>query len=337
MNNPAGQTQRTIAPGKNRPGVRLLFESFLGAFVSLWLPVLASVAAEYEQKNGPATLHIQATEIETGQAEIRLSDAVVVTLSVDGGTTWEVELPQSFTTSNDWRVARRSSPERVLLANSRARWQQTFALEPTKPGELILTPALLRYRENREDDRWYDVKWQPIPVRVTTDIASADLSELRDVSPPEQVARPPKWWLPYAWVGLALLFLSLVGTGWKFLRRRTAHAQTLAPDQWALEELQRIKVPSSWTEREAERFHTQLAQVIRKYLELRFDLPALKRTTEEFFQDMGRSSHLTEAQQSVLREFLGHCDLAKFARAVPGPDECQAVVRMGRRFVEETR
>jgi hypothetical protein len=51
---------------------------------------------------------------------------------------------------------------------------------------------------------------------------------------------------------------------------------------------------------------------------------------------MRRSPQLTPPQQGLLREFLERCDMAKFARAAPPPDECRAVAAMARSFVQET-
>src|SRR5262249_20238867 len=86
----------------------------------------------------------------------------------------------------------------------------------------------------------------------------------------------------------------------------------------------------------AERYHTLLSDVVRGYLEKRFEVLASRQTTPEFLEAMRGSPQLTAPQQDLLREFLRRCDLAKFARANPSPEECRAAAAMARDFVEQT-
>jgi hypothetical protein len=75
---------------------------------------------------------------------------------------------------------------------------------------------------------------------------------------------------------------------------------------------------------------------MRRYLELRFRLPASHQTTPEFLTTLSGANLLDPAQQRILRDFLERCDLAKFARAGYSPLECQAAARMARDLVEQT-
>ncbi len=84
------------------------------------------------------------------------------------------------------------------------------------------------------------------------------------------------------------------------------------------------------------RFHTELSDVVRRYLELRFQLRAPRQTTAEFLESMRDAPQLTGEQQALLRDLLERCDLAKFARAAAPPEECQAAAAMARTFVQQT-
>jgi hypothetical protein len=85
-----------------------------------------------------------------------------------------------------------------------------------------------------------------------------------------------------------------------------------------------------------ERYHTLLSDIVRRYLELRFQLHAPQQSTDEFLEAMRRSPRLTAEQEGLLRDFLRQCDLAKFARAGFSAEECQAAARVARTFVEQT-
>jgi hypothetical protein len=199
-----------------------------------------------------------------------------------------------------------------------------------------LRPAPLEYAEGPGAEK-RRVEWRPIPLVITSELASLDpKKELRPITPPEDVPPPPSWarWLP--WVGIVAAVAGLVAGGWGLRRRLAAPAAPLAPHEWAARELDRIEALRLPEAGELERYHTLLSDVVRSYLEQRFNLPASQQTTVEFLETMRRSPQLTPAQQGLLRDFLERCDMAKFARAAPPPEECRAVAAMARSFVQET-
>jgi hypothetical protein len=111
---------------------------------------------------------------------------------------------------------------------------------------------------------------------------------------------------------------------------------TLTPAEWALIELAALTEPPLATEDDVARFHERLSDIVRRYLELRFGLRAPEQTTAEFLQEMRGCTHLLPDQQSALRDFLERCDLVKFARVIPCPEECGALAELARRVVVET-
>ncbi len=328
---------RSHTSPKRQRGNAGTWRALLCVSVSLWFSFASRAqAAEYEQKQGKATVKIQAEKIEDGRVEIRLSDELVLSLSVDGLPSLEVQPIQAITASKDWSVRRNSKPETVAVSQSRMRWQQTFHLAPLKPGDIPLSLTPLRFREEPNADKWEEVTWHEIPVRVTTEILNADLSELRDVSPPEQLPPSPSWTPVIVWSVLALVLLGMFVGTWQILRRRADRQISLPPHEWALRELERLSLPKDLTEAGVDRYHTHLSDILRKYLEIRFQLPALEQTTAEFLDGMRRSPQLSSDQQQVLRDFLERCDLVKFARAASTPEECRQLAEIARCFVKQT-
>jgi len=299
----------------------------------------AAPAAEkgvIEQKSGPALLRIEAPKTEAGQVEIRLSDELSLTLSVVGPASLEVAQVQELTPSKDWQLRNKSEPQNTPVDGNQVRWEQSFTLVPLKPGDLPLQLANLRYRFAPSTDAWQEASWRPIPVRIVTEIEHADLSELRDVTPPEEVPPEPASRWPYVLLGIVGAGLLLL-SAWYWSRRHwRGGRQTISPDQWALRELQLLTVSPSATNEEIERFHLQLSDVMRRYIELRFQVPALEQTTTEFFATLSPSPLLNADGQALLRDFMERCDLVKFALVRPGPEECRKLSEMACRFVTQT-
>ena len=84
-------------------------------------------------------------------------------------------------------------------------------------------------------------------------------------------------------------------------------------------------------------FYVKLSTIVRSYLENRFALRSPELTTEEFLGEMGRSPDLARSHQRLLREFLQHADLVKFAAHLPSGDDIGAQIRAAENFLEETR
>jgi hypothetical protein len=314
-------------------------------------------ASEFVQKQGAGVLRLEPDnpkvrqqdtlfKVEGGVVESRLAVKLLLTLTVEGDAPLKVEggrlaeQVQALEKSRLWFSCEPTGPESLTAnANGRERWEVAIRLSPngTKEDTIDLRPLAIEYTEG-PDGRRGKVLWQAVKLRLTTDVASLDKAkELRDITPPENPpAPPPSWtrWLP--WAGIVFAVLGLVAGGWGLRRRFATPAPPLAPHEWAARELDRLEALHLPEAGEVERYHTLLSDVVRAYLERRFSLPASQQTTAEFLETMRRAPQLTPAQQGLLRDFLERCDMAKFARAAPPPEECRAVAGMARSFVQET-
>ena len=319
--------------GRDRRGL-VWFLVFAGCL--LWLNLaVASWAAEYEQRKGNAAVRFDADKVEGGRVQIRLSDTLHLTVSIQGSSSLSVQPPAALTTSSDWQVKQEAAPAKISLGNGRVSWAIIYRLSPLKPGELSLHLAPFRFRPSPDSERWEEVDWQPIPVQVSTEVYRADVSELREIAPPEEHPPAPSWGITLTWIGPALALLLLLLSGWALLRRRRGRETVQSASQWALRELDAIPLPAECADG-VEPFYTRLSEVVRRYIELRYQLPAPEQTTAEFLETLRRSPLLRPAQQTILRDLLEQCDLVKFARAQPSREECGKVAALARNFVQQT-
>ena len=87
----------------------------------------------------------------------------------------------------------------------------------------------------------------------------------------------------------------------------------------------------------AREFGIAASEVIRNYIEKRFNVIATQRTTEEFLQTLLQSSNEALARhRALLAEFLQQCDFVKFAGASLASTDMEALLQSARRFVLET-
>jgi hypothetical protein len=171
---------------------------------------------------------------------------------------------------------------------------------------------------------------------LTAAAADDDLT-LRPIPGPE--APPPEApWEAYVAVGmtgLVLVFAGFVVSVYLHSRRRPA--APLSPDAWALAELARIEKWAPTDEDTLRRQFESVANVLRRFLSLRFQLRAPEQTTEEFRQALGEQQVLSEENRAAVLDFLGRADLVKFARVAVEAEDVKAELAKVRQLITESR
>jgi hypothetical protein len=295
--------------------------------LSLPLPAVA-----YEQRQGPALLRVAAQRGKDDRIEIPLS-GVRMALRIEGKAAVRVLTNEVMPASKTWKLRPLAevSPAKASLG-----WVRQFYLEPlAKPGEkLLLQIPPLTFAVGKQPAR--TARWQPIRVRITTEIKNPSLEEMRPITGPEPVPPAPSW---RAAVGFTLsvgVLGALFLLAWEVGRRRFRQRTVPAPEAWAMRELGRLGCLDFSGADGSDRFATALSDVVRRYLELRFRLQAPRQTTTEFLSAMQDSPQLSPPQQELLRDLLERCDLAKFARAALSAEEGEALIAQARGFIHET-
>ena len=87
----------------------------------------------------------------------------------------------------------------------------------------------------------------------------------------------------------------------------------------------------------AREFGSAASEVIRDYIERRFNVISTQRTTEEFLQALLEGSNETLIRhRPLLADFLQQCDYVKFAGASLAASDMEALLNSARGFVVET-
>ncbi len=164
------------------------------------------------------------------------------------------------------------------------------------------------------------------------DLTTGPKGDIRDIRGPIHIP-DPRLWLFYALGGILLAFLAWAV--WKWLgKRQSLRAKTAF--EIALEELEKAK--ALMRPEMAERFSVMVSGTIRTYIEKRFQMRATRKTTHEFIIQVAIDSTSELSRHGeALREFLLHCDLAKFARQRFSREQMEEMHQSAWHFVEETR
>jgi hypothetical protein len=140
-------------------------------------------------------------------------------------------------------------------------------------------------------------------------------------------------WRDYiGWIiGAGVLLLAAIGIIiWLKTRRKPAPSEPPPPPEplheKALRLLVALEAESLWQNGEVKEYYIRLTDVLRNYIEERFGIPALERTTDELTAAAKKHPELC-LQADRLHRILATADMAKFARAQPTPAEHVAAMQ----------
>jgi hypothetical protein len=160
--------------------------------------------------------------------------------------------------------------------------------------------------------------------------APSSQEDIRDIRGPQFVL--PAGLLPAIIAGAALIALGIY-VFWRV--RRNRRARILLPYEMALQQLEDIRAlmqPAS-----ARQFSTAVSDIVRRYIEQRFEITVTRRTTEEFLRDLLAAADASLARhQSLLGEFLHQCDFVKFAAISLTLQNMESLRQSARVFVMAT-
>ena len=294
-------------------------------------PSVTPASKTYESGSATATIEVSADSIT-------VADRLEVAVEVVASEQQQVAFPDVEDKLGEFRVVDTRSDAPKLLDSGRVARRQTYVLEPFLPGQYEI-PALEidLGGKGAEADSQQKIKTDPIAIEVRSLLPdSEEEPDIKEASGPVEMPGVDPWvyWL----VGAAVL---LAAAGGYFLwRRRRAKAQvqeaSVPPHEIAYRELDALLAEDLISRGLAKLFYVRLSNILRHYIENRFGLRAPESTTEEFLIDLRASLAFEGRQKDLLRQFLEHCDLVKFAKLKPSAHEIEGAVTTCREFIKET-
>ncbi len=164
--------------------------------------------------------------------------------------------------------------------------------------------------------------------------AAKQTETLHDIHGPLPTAEYPPYLMPTAVAILALVLLALLIYFLK--RRKKPQPPALAPWDKALIELAEARQLLSGGQNLL--YMDVAAQILRRYIELRFALRSTRQTTREFFAGLKDADHAPLVEhRAALRACLEQADMAKFAHLVADERHMLQMEEAVRTFITGTR
>lgn len=301
-------------------------------------PASADKPLENTVESGPVK-----AAVSLEPAKPLIGDTVTLTISVTAAKDVEVLMPE-FGEALERFTIMDFVPRETIDDEGRTVAVQKYRLQPPSSGKQAIPPILIEYVDRREGQRQAPEgldAYELLTDRLEFEVQSVSPSDAKDELkpplgklPPRESPRSPSWpWL--ALVTVAVAAAGLFG-GRAFLAWRRRARRESAYDV-ARARLERLLGRPRPTGELVDAFYVELSDIVRRYLEDRFELRAPELTTEEFLASVGESPDLSRDHQALLRSFLREADLVKFAGLQPSNDDIERSLDAARRFLEETR
>jgi hypothetical protein len=170
-------------------------------------------------------------------------------------------------------------------------------------------------------------------------VGADESGDIRGIQGPRGI--PLGLWRMAMW---ALALLAVAGLAYALyarVRRSGHHAVAIPgppprpPHEIALEALARLEASPMLEHGQVKEYHIEVSDILRRYVEGRFGVPALEMTTTEVLAGLERV-RVEPSLTSGLRGFLEQCDLVKFAKVRPDAEAARSVLGLGRSLVQSS-
>jgi len=277
---------------------------------------------------GPISL-----EMKVDKTEINIAGKIKVLLLGKSSDGWKPSFPELAENLDKFSVLEISdSPSRIEDDGSIG-ISRTIEIKPFLRGEYSIPPLSLEYSD-KENNKGF-LLTTPVSINVVSLLPeNTENLQLKEIKEPDT--------FNYRKLFLFILIGILVLGGALLLffiirkRKRSQVIPGIPPYEEAFAKLTYLLDKNLPGEGRFKEFYFQLNLIVRIYIEKQFSIRAPEQTTEEFLQDLSVSSKISDEFKLVLKDFLIHSDLVKFAMYTPEGDELKDSIESCKNFIRVT-
>jgi hypothetical protein len=184
---------------------------------------------------------------------------------------------------------------------------------------------------------------QALSNQVVFTVHRFEISEAEDIKDVKYPIRiPPDWKIiVLILLGAIILLVLLYLIYKKHLRKKPLQpaeikVKKVQPHISALNALKHLDEKQLWQKGFIKEYHSEITEIIRRYYEERFNLPALELTTSEIIERLNSRKDF-EIILALTENFLNNADLVKFAKYKPMDEVNIEMMNQAIEIVEKTK
>lgn len=237
-------------------------------------------------------------------------------------------------------VIERLKPDTLSKNGNNLSIQQSFVITSFDSGMHVIPPIGFEFVHDTLTDTIYT---DSLYLMVNVPKIDTTKNTIYDIKAPFDEPFSLMEIIEYVLYGIAALLLIIAGiyVYRKFKKKepliKLPHKPVDPPHVIALRELDTLKEKKLWQNNHIKKYHSDLTEIIRKYIENRFGISALEMTSYEILDAISHEKYIPEKLHSEIRFMFTIADFVKFAKAQPLPDENDTCLRHAYNFVNNTK
>lgn len=284
--------------------------------------VTASASVVVQGQYSTATIKPEKNSILIGdQVNVELS----VTLPAGSLVQWPL---LADTLALNIEILRKTGIDTLSSDNQKYTLKQNLTVTSFDSGSYVIRPVVFKY-SHKGDTATYFTETMPVKFDVQT-IQTDPQADIKPIKPPLKAPVTFREMLP--WIGLFLILLVLAGLVYYYLKTKKQVKPVVVsrlnlnipPDEAALEAFESLRIKKLWQSGRIKEYYSEMTDIVREYIELRFPVRAMEMTTGEI-QAALRQTDINAPAREKLLQVLSLADLVKFAKEQPLPlenDQC---------------
>ena len=272
---------------------------------------------------------------------IQVGDQIGLELNVTVPAGSRLQWPMLLDTlAQQVEIVRKSGIDTVKSDREKFTLKQNLTITSFDSGSYVIHPLVFKYHLPGDTVTYFT---ETLPL--TLDVQNIETDQSQDIKPIKPPLTAPVTFreiLP--WIGIVALIGIIAALVYFYLKRKKAQPPVMAtrlkttipPYEAAIEALESLRVKKLWQSGQVKEYYSELTEIVREYIELRYPVRAMEMTTAEIYSAL-RKTEVTASAREKLNSVLVLADLVKFAKEQPLPLENEQSLNQCVEFVRETR
>jgi hypothetical protein len=289
-----------------------------------------------EVDRGPATV-----TLDVDRKEITIAERLNLTISITVDEDYDIKLPGFGEKLEQFGIVDYRTTQPELIESNRKKVSRSYVLEPFLSGDYTIPPMVVKFwKKGDQEAGEHKIETSEVTVKVKS-LLPEDFKDvsLNEIKPPVPFPRSYILWV-WAAIATAVLVTGIVTTTVIVRKRKKAEGEgpglKIPAHELAYGALKRLVDEDLPGKGEIKLFYQRISAILRRYIENRFGLHAPEQTTEEFLFGLENAPNFPDKYKTLLKNFLNHCDLVKFAEYQPRTEDIQNTFDSCRSFIEGT-
>ncbi len=318
-------------------------------FVVFFIPISCGHQHAVDSTSKPSPVGIHRSfehgplmcSMDLDKSEMTIADRLHLTITIEVDENYEIEWPRLNDKLARFGIVDDHTTPPEWIGSNKKKMSRSYVLEPFLSGDYIIPAMKIHFWKTGEKGREdHELETEEIKITVKS-ILPENFNDIHfhDIQPPVEMPVFPLIWIWAACImGIGCLAGVVVWMASKGRRHRPPEGKApLSPHEKAFDELDKLMARNLIERGEIRLFYYEITRIIRKYIEDRFGINAPEQTTEEFLERIRTDNEFPEPYRALLKNFLMHCDLVKFAALQPAPEDIENTVNSCKEFIIQTR